>query len=302
MPNHDDWAAEVAARGDAVIPIGKGIHRGVPMETYLDNCCPGPSVSGSTLFTLHESCPAKALAGHYLSPWPRDEGDTAATAFGTALHTLILEPDAFQERYAVKPEDMTFASREGKAWRAENEGRGIIRQADFDLMCAMRDAAERHPAARNAFEGGAAEVTAVTQDAETGLWLKVRPDYLRPGLAINLKSTADAAEQPWTRDAVKYGYHVSAALAVDVLRDLGEKAHYAFVVIEKEPPHLVSVRVLDDAFMLAGRMIYRRALQAFAECLAKFEPKDWPGYGDDVTTVNIPPWLDRQLNGFSAPL
>ena len=45
-----------------------------------------------------------------------------------------------------------------------------------------------------------------------------------------------------------------------------------------------------------------RALQAFAECLAKFEPKDWPGYGDDVTTVNIPPWLDRQLNGFSAPL
>lgn len=281
------------------LPLSTGIHLGVSMGDYHGDCCAGVSVSGSTLFTLHESCPAKALAGHYLSPWGREERDTNATAFGSAFHTLVLEPQTFAARYAIKPEDMSFATKEGKVWRAENEGREFIRQTDYEVMAAMRRAIEEHPAARNAFSGCAPEVTAITQDGETGLWLKARPDYLRKGLAINLKSTVDASERPWTFDAVKYGYHVSAALSVDILRDLGESAHYAFVIVEKDPPHLVSVRVLDDAFMQAGRMIYRRALNAFAECLSTGK---WAGYGDDVSTVPIPAWLDRALANFESPL
>lgn len=274
-----------------------GIHFGVDMEHYLGDCCAGPSVSASTLFKLHETCPARAIATHYLSPWgQQDEEDTGATALGTLAHTLILEGDAvFADRYAVKPEDMTFSTREGKAWRAEAEasGKEIVRAVDVEMARSFRDAIMAHPAARNAFTGGAPEVTAVTQDAETGIWLKARPDYLRKGLAINLKTADDASEAGWTRkNAVKFGYHVSAALCVDVLRDLGERAHYAFVIVEKKQPYCVAVRVLDDAFMEAGRIIYRRALATFAECLSAGK---WTGYGDEVSTVPIPGWLDRQL-------
>lgn len=283
-----------------MITLGEGLHEGVPMDVYHGNCTAGPSVSGSVLFTLHESCPAKALASHYLSPWDGDDEETEAMALGSAAHTLILEGDAaFADRYAIKPADMNFATKEGKAWKADNGDRVIIRAADFDRLRAMRAAINDHPAARNAFAEGRPEVTAIWKDPETGLYLKTRPDWLRNGLSINYKTAVDASEEHWTRQAIKLGYHVSAALGFDVLKALDHQAHAAFLTQEKTVPFLVSIRVFDDALMEAGRMIYRRAARKFADCIAagKFD-----GYGDGVTTVTLPPWLDRKLANLESPL
>lgn len=283
-----------------MIALGEGLHQDVPMDVYHDNCCSGPSVSGSMLFRMDESCPARALAGHYLSPWPREEDETQATAIGIAAHTLILEGEAaFADRYAVKPEGMTFSTAEGKAWKAAHASKEIIRQADFEIVSGMCRAIGEHPAARNAFTGGRPEVTAIRKDPETGIWLKVRPDYLRSGLAINYKTTANASERLWTLDAMKFGYHVNAALAVDVLKALDRPANYLFVTQEKSVPFLCAVRVFDDALMQAGRIVYRRSLRIFADCISSGK---WPGYGDDVSTVAIPPWLDRKLTNFESPL
>jgi hypothetical protein len=156
-----------------------------------------------------------------------------------------------------------------------------------------------NPGTAHAFEEGRAEVTAIVQDKETGVWLKARPDYLRPGLAINYKTTRSAEKGRWMRQAWDLGYCVSAALTSDVLQQLGERVHYCFVTQEKTVPYLATARVLSDDHLQAGRMIYRRALQRFADCAAKGQ---WPGYADGVETIPYPPWAERILADMQGPL
>jgi hypothetical protein len=150
----------------------------------------------------------------------------------------------------------------------------------------MRDELVRHPIAKKAFTGGKPEVSAAWKDAETGLWLKTRPDYLRSGLALDYKTTITVSREAWRRQAANLRYHISAAFCIDILAHLGEQLDYAFVVQEKTPPYCVAVRVLSAEFLQAGRTIYRDALRTFADCAAKGV---WPGY-PEVETVEIPPW------------
>ena len=287
-----------------MITLGEGLHSNIAMETYHDNCCPGPSVSGSTLWTLHDSCPAKAQAQHYLGSGasedePEGEDETEAKAFGTIAHTYLIEgKEAFNARYAVKPDGMNFSTKEGKAWKAEHADRQIVTFKVYEKITGMALGIAANPAAHSAFSEGEPEVTAVVQDPETKLWLKARPDYLRPGLAINYKTTRNASRERWMRDAWNLGYSVSAALCVDVLKALGHDAHYAFITQEKVPPYLCAVRVLSDDFLQGGRMIYRRALQRFADCLAADK---WPGFADGVETIPLPPWADRTLANMESP-
>jgi PDDEXK-like domain of unknown function (DUF3799) len=283
------------------VALSAGLHADVPMEFYHGHCCPGPSVSGSILYTLHSSCPAKALASHYLSPWGNTrEESSPAMEFGSAAHCYICEGKAvFAERYAIKPADYDGRTKAGKDWLAANAGKPVIAFRDFEKITGMAIGVASNPHAHAAFTEGAPEMTGIWQDAETGIWLKVRPDYLRKGLAINYKTARDAATEPWKRQAWNLGYHVSAALCVDVLKALGEPALYAFVTQEKDAPYLCGVRVLADDFLEGGRMIYRRALRTFADCVAADK---WPGFSDGVETIVLPPWGDRTLANMESPL
>ena len=290
-----------------MITLGEGLHENVSFEIYLGNCCPGPSVSGSTLFRLHNECPAKALASHYLSPWPREDDETEAKEFGTAAHCYIVEgEEAFRERYVVKPEGFDGRTKEGKAWMAANVDREVISFAEVERLKGMVAGLALNPGTARAFVDGRAEVTGIHQDPETGLWLKIRPDFLRTGLAINYKTTRSGSREKWMRQAWDLGYCVSAALTVDVLKALGHDAAYCFVTQEKTIPYLATARVLSDDHLQAGRMIYRRALQRFADCVAKYgETKDvaaWPGYADGVETIPYPPWAERILADINGPL
>lgn len=282
-----------------MITLGAGLHPNVPMEAYNDNCCPGPSVSGSTLFRLHSSCPAKALASHYLSPWPPEDDETEAKAFGSAAHCYLIEgEEAFGERYAIKPEDMSFATKEGKAWKAKHEGREIVTHKEALKIAGMALGLQQNEGTAQAFTEGAAEMTAIWQDPETKVWLKARPDWLRPKLAINYKTTRSAAREDWTRQAWQLGYCVSAALCVDIMKALDQPVHYCFVTQEKTVPYLATARVLADDHLEAGRMIYRRALRTFADCIAAGK---WPGYSEGVETIPYPAWAERTLANMESP-
>jgi len=282
-----------------MITLGEGIHANVAMESYHGNCCPGPSVSGSVLFDLHQSCPAKALSRHYLSPWPREDDETEAKAFGIAAHTYLIEgKEAFEERFAVKPEDMSFSTKEGKAWKAEHADREIVTFKEFEKIAGMAIGLAMNAGTAHAFTDGRPEMTAIWKDPETGIFLKARPDYLRKGLAINYKTTKAAAFEPFMRQAWDLGYCVSAAVCVDVMKGLGEPAPYAFVVQEKTVPYLSKAYVLTDDYLVGGRMIYRRSLRKFADCLAAGK---WDGYGDEVGTLPYPPWAERILANIESP-
>lgn len=269
-----------------------GIYEFVPFDSYHGDLCDGLSVSASTLSMLHNTCAARAFAHHYSNPDQVEYEGSEATEFGQQAHCFIVEGErTFNQRYSIKPAGLNLATKEGRLWKAAHAGQDYLSTEDHEHFKGMREALMKHPYARQAFMFGRPEISCCTKDTETGLWRKTRPDYLRPGLALDYKTTRVTSREAWRRQAVSLCYNISAAYCIDVLRELGETVNYAFVVQEKTPPYCVAVRVLSDEFIQAGREMYRAALRRFADCYAK---NTWPGY-PDVEVVEMPAWALRQL-------
>lgn len=99
------------------------------------------------------------------------------------------------------------------------------------------------------------------------------------------------------RQAWSPGYPIGAALALDVLAELGERRHACFIVQEKSAPYLAKAWVLADDYLAGARALYRRAPRSFADSLAAGRC----GYGD---TASAPcparPGLRVQLDGLHA--
>jgi len=77
------------------------------------------AISGTGMVALAKSVP------HYLHYLDTPKDETEAMLMGTLFHKAILQPGEFNEfclmSLAVKPEGMSFATKEGKAWKAEAE-------------------------------------------------------------------------------------------------------------------------------------------------------------------------------------
>lgn len=274
----------------------------ISMAEYHGDPCIGHSVSGSGLVTIEQQSLAHYWWSSPLNPARPADEPTPALVFGQAFHCLVLEGlTAFAARYAVKPADMNFSTKEGKAWRADHAGREIIPQEWADRAEAMRAAILRHPLCARAFVNGLPERSLIWRDAETGLWLKSRPDWLpnAPAPVPNLKSAASLQPETWERQAINLGYHQSAALSADALAAvLGWPSPTAyFIVQEKEPPYVTAPVVIDDDVIAWGRMINRRALHKLARAV---ETNQWPAYTDGVMVVRMPVWAEKKLEARHA--
>lgn len=275
-----------------------GIFTDVSMESYHGNLCTGPSVGGSDLHRMDSRCPAVAYAHWGCNPERVFDGedDTVALKFGRAFHALILEGEpVFRDRYAIKPEGMNLATKDGKAWKEAHLDKDILSHDEGMRVFAMSRALSRDPLTQHVFESGGAEVTAATRDPFSGLWLKTRPDWLRTDsrLIVNLKTTFSAKPSEWERQAFNFGYHVGAAHSIDILTEItGEPHHYAFVSVEKAPPYCAVVGVFKPEVLEWGRQICAAAAARFMRCI---ESGVWPGYADSVLELGLPPWAEKQL-------
>jgi exodeoxyribonuclease VIII len=256
-----------------------GLHPDVPMAAYLAmNAC-----GASDLWTMSRRCPAEALH-RKVSP----NHETLATALGTAVHSFLLEGDSFEALYAVRPVGLHGASNAYKAWAAEqaNAGKRIVSRADMETMQAIRD--NLPPKARKLLSRGRSEMTALCFNEASGLHVKCRPDWLRDeGVTVNLKTAADLEPRAWGRAAFDYGYHVSAALTTDILREVtGDEYEYYWLVVAKEPPFLSYIAQMSPMDIALGRATYQTALMTWTACA---KANEWPAWGD-VVDVALPPW------------
>ncbi len=116
--------------------------------------------------------------------------------------------------------------------------------------------------------------------------MKVRPDFLpdRMGSVPEYKSTADASEEAFKRDAYNFGYHLQAALYLRGVKEvLGETPDdFVFVCQEKEPPYLIEVYGLEDEWLEWAEIQLRYAIRLFAHCL---ETDHWPGSSGELKRV-----------------
>lgn len=242
-----------------------------------------PAVGSTSLKNILRS-PA-----HYKYELESPHDPTPALAFGQACHESLLEPDLFSKRVVVRPKFEGEGSRAAREkWHLENGHKTIVTEEQLEHIKGILRSVSKHKTARGLLAGGHSEESYFDQCPETGLIRKVRPDFSRQGhIIVDLKTTIDAEPETFRRDIARYKYHLSGAYYLDVVSAVtGEKFNqFIIIAVEKSPPYGVSVHLLDEGTVDAGRFLYKKALKILKECKEKNE---WPAYPDRILNSAIP--------------
>lgn len=273
----------------------------IPIEQYHQTeICNSPSISSSGLKAITH-CPAKFWQNSHLNPKRTCKKDTRAFSFGRAAHDLILDGARWPELYYVMPAGYDGRKKEWFPARdemneAEKSGKTILKHDEYVDVKGMADAIAKHPI-HKAFGKGKAEQTIVWNDEETGVWLRVRPDFLPDDTRFvpDFKTTNSAHPDDFQRDVASYGYHQQAALYLEGIAAIfgeNEGRQFYFIAQEKEPPYIIQPFALDVESVEWGKRLNRKAIRTFAKCL---ETNIWPGYSPDFVTVGLPRWQTERL-------
>ena len=211
---------------------------------------------------------------------------TASMQLGTILHTLVLEPEAFPERYAMAPK-CDRRTKEGKADWAEFveqcAGRKAISADEYETAIALATAiAKNETASEWLAAAGLTEHSIRWQDNETGLLCKSRRDRVIDGFVIDLKTCRDAGPEAFARSAAAFGYFRQAAWYLD-----GEKASgggdkdFVFIAVSTEPPHEVACYTPEPDDLIDARLENQKLLNRLADC---WQYDNWLGPHEKGTT------------------
>lgn len=230
------------------------------------------------------------------------EEPTPALIFGAVVHKLLLEPETFDEEYAVAPE-VDRRTKDGKEsyskFLTESAGKTVISQADYDKAVAMVRAAYNAPYVSKLLEGEH-EKPFYWEDDLTGEKCKCRLDCLtyvddKP-VIVDYKTTADASTETFIRTAINYGYDFQAGMYCEgVGKVTGQKPIFVFIVQEKAAPYAVNVLQADDLMVKRGYDIFRELIGIYHDCK---DSDNWYGYLGKFNMINnlaLPAWLAKEV-------
>lgn len=261
------------------------------VECTNDEYHAGPGVSKSHLDCINASSP-KHYWQKYLNPDREPVEKTPALVMGSALHKIILEPDLFEGAFVPNP-GIERRSNAGKAeWAAfvaENAGKAILSDEDYQKCLAIRDAVHLHPVIGPLMQGGVSEQSVYAIDSETGELVKCQIDKLLSNLIVDVKSTLDASPAGFGKSAANYRYPHQTAWYQDVMDEaFGEHPDYwAFLAIEKEPPFAMGLYYPDPDQVRMAREANRRD---FLRIVEHKRSGHWPDYATEALPLAMPGW------------
>jgi len=259
-----------------------GIFHNLSFDEYLAH----DAFGSSDLRSFKQGPPA-------MVPWRRAnrEDDTPSTRIGHAAHCRILTPELFDSVYVAKPEGMTFASKEGKAWRDENGSRIILTHDEATAVHQVHAAFAGKLAAFDSLHAAVAREASVFWECQhTGLPSKCRPDWFDEHTVYDLKVSVDAEK---SFDTLAFKVHANGWLNQLAhnragLNSTGCKIKTGrLVIIAPSPPQqfrvwLLEVREADLDFL---EMDNENTRKGMAACL---QAGHWPGTPDSWQTIELP--------------
>ena len=246
-----------------------------------------PAVNKSTLWQIRRS-PA-----HYRYALENPPADTPAWRVGRAIHAAILQPRQFKKMYATIPGGLDRRTKEGRAaydaYIATAGDKELLTADECAMVERIAQAVRSDKAAAALLEGCQTETPIFWTDQATGIECKCRVDAMKPGIAVDLKSCADASTNAFLRDALKYGYDVQAAHYLRGIRGQngGQMVEWYFIAIEKAEPYAVNVIHATDGFIDRGTWQLMGLMDKLKECR---EAGEWPAYGENE--LILPEWAE----------
>lgn len=215
---------------------------------------------------------------------------------GTLLHACVLEPEVWSARMVTEKVDgRTKAGKEYNARMAayaeENPSSLFVSEDEEATVKEMSKAIHNHPEAAAALAlEGVFEGAIRWRDEASGLFCKAKLDKVTTsGLVIDLKSTADVANFPYS--AYRFDYHRQGAhYLAGAWAALNQDGPFLFVCVQSSSPYEVRTMVFGDEELALGRRQNARLLAELAEC---YRLDRWQSRYSGIETIN---YRSYQLN------
>lgn len=260
---------------------------------------------------LFAECPNKWINGF-------ERKDTDSTEWGELIDTMVLQPKRM-DRYVETPQVYPGGKGTFKPWNWNADHCKEWREAQGPRICLkpseMKDAkravvilfSDGEVARAVGVSDRQVMVTAEYRDTATGLVIPIQtlidlvPQFDCPiGQCLaDLKTSFTSNGRRWSRICFDRGYHVQAALSLDLYNAAsGEQRDSFFHIVQEnfEPYHVASpLPMLSQEFIELGRKFYQQALRDYCRCL---KTNEWPSYAPANTVIEpyqmIEPeaWMD----------
>lgn len=300
-----------------------GIYKGVPLDVYHSAELFGgkPALSSSGLRKIAHYSPAHYWCESPYNPKRVPQKDKQHFRLGRAVHHLAGGEKFFATQFVIQPSEI-YSPKDGamvpwngnrtvcREWRAEQQDRGltILSTEDAERVKGMALALGSHPAVQQGLLRGQVEHSYFWKDAETGIWLKWRPDNTPVGSLdfVDIKTTTDVRHLALMRTLASYAYYQQGSLGRAACRELlaGEMKSFTLFFIESEPPYCWALMEVKEYLLAMGEMLDRMALRSAAKC---WQDGYWPGPHEDIGYLEIPqPEVEAirtklQLLGYNPP-
>jgi hypothetical protein len=228
-----------------------------------------------------------------------------AYRIGSAIHKFILEPDDFAAEFLTGIDCARRSKADKQAWadwysehgadgdnvvdRPAAEWNGMfvaqtskhmVTPEEIQNIGLMAESVKSNPNAVQLLEDGLSEQSIYWVDKETGLRLRVRPDYLNDDFTSDLKSIDSLHDYAIDRAIANLSYDIQEQMYSDgVMNVTGEYRPFLFIFIQKKPPFMVRVIGLSEACKTRGWEKYRANVNTLSKCL---ESNEWYGLPDDL--------------------
>jgi len=227
---------------------------------------------------------------HFKAAQDEEREETDAMRVGTLAHAMILEGKDLRDLYAIKPAGMSFATKDGKAWRDE-QTLPILREEDANSIPRMAQAIVGNDYAAAVLKGCTMRempIFATVMGVECKALLDVAG--IKVGgqwLITDLKTCQDSDPRSFAKTVATMHYDLQAAWYCDVLwaeKGLQESPDWNWIAIEKTAPFVNRVYSAEH-WMDSGREKLERVLESYKECTASGK---WPMPYGGMTALERP--------------
>lgn len=248
------------------------------------------------------------LNPNFIKPLP-----TANMYMGSLVHTLVLEPNLFDDEYIIEPQleplpqalklkdvgreafDQNKIERESLSvanelvmdeFNIKAEGKIVLSLDTFKQAESMRASVMNNDIAKSLLDGAKVEQSIYFSHHETGLQAKCRPDAWLGSIVSDLKTCADASFRAFQSEAMRYSYFLQAGMIKCALQSIGiDMESFVFLCVEKTEPFITANYILDEEAIDYGVDQFNALMIKLKECI---DSDRWPAY--PTQTLTMPAW------------
>lgn len=172
-----------------------------------------------------------------------------------------------------------------------NKGKAMVDSVVWNDAHRIQQTHLDHPISNQIISGGYAELTMIAKCQETGMWLKIKFDYVRPdGIAADVKTSRSANPSDFARQAKQLHYDLQQVFYCYVASLLGVHIDaFIFLVIEYINADICEPIEIDERDVQSARELFKEKLH---ELHVAEENDDWKGYNylNSVNVIRLPNW------------